>query len=202
MFSMGPKSYCLTRDLKRQAKASLSKRYYLKKFLNGMRLIRQPMCKFGLMAYGIPIRSLSVWDKGGAHGLMGEGSKLKSPSQMSMKLSIAPMNSLLFLSDPDGGEAPIPVWGAQILSTHSCISFACYPEQDGETEISLGARRELDPGTPPVFEGELETPHHAVIVSTVDQKTIMRMDVPGNRTHVCIWLSHPRWPKEIIIGLG
>lgn len=120
---------------------------------------------------------------------------------MVMKLSIAPMNSLLFLSDPDGGEPPEPVWGAQILSTPSCISFGCYPEQDGPTEISVGTRYELDPGTPAAFEGDLETPHRAVIVSTVDRKTVMRMDVPNARTHVCIWLSHPRWPERIAIGL-
>lgn len=120
---------------------------------------------------------------------------------MVMKLVIAPMNSLLFLSESDGGEPPEPVWGAQILSTASCISFACYPEQDGPTEISLGARNEVDPGTPPAFEGDLETPHRVVIVSTVDRKTVMKMGVPATHTHVRIWLSHPRWPEKIAIGL-
>ena len=118
-----------------------------------------------------------------------------------LKLSIAPMNSLLFLSDPDGGEAPNPVWGAQIQSTASCISFGCFFNEDGPTEISLGKRHEVDPGTVPAFEGDLETPHRAVIVSTVDRKTVMKMDVPGTRTHVRIWLSHPRWPEKIWIGL-
>lgn len=121
---------------------------------------------------------------------------------MLMKATVSPVNSLLFLSDPDGGEPPIPVWGGQIQSTPSCISFVCYPEQDGPTEISLGVRHELDPGTPPAFEGDLDTPHRAVVVSTVDQKTVMKMSVPGARTHVCIWLSHPRWPEQVAIGLG
>ena len=119
-----------------------------------------------------------------------------------LKLSISPMNSLLFLSDISGGEPPIPVWGAQIQSTPSCISFGCYPEQDGPTEISLGKRQEVDPGTAPTFEADLETPHRVLIISTVDDKTVMKMDVPNTRTPVRIWLSHPRWPERIAIGLG
>ena len=118
------------------------------------------------------------------------------------QIAIAPMNSLLFLSDPDLGEAPVPVWGAQISSTPSCISFGCFPEQDGSTEISVGTRSEVDPGTTPAFEGELETPHRAVVITTVDLETVLKMDVLGARTHVSIWLSHPRWPKKVTIGLG
>jgi hypothetical protein len=120
---------------------------------------------------------------------------------MMIKKTVSPVNSLLFLSDPDGGEPPIPVWGAQIQSTPSCISFICFPEQDGPTEISLGTRLEVDPGTEPTFEGDLATPHRAVIISTADNNTVMKMDVPESRTHVRIWLSHPRWPEKIWIGL-
>ena len=61
-------------------------------------------------------------------------------------IKIRPVNSLLFLSDLKGGKDPTPVRGPMILSTPSCISFRCYPEQDGETEIVLGDGRELDPG--------------------------------------------------------
>ena len=117
-------------------------------------------------------------------------------------IKIAPVNSLLFLSDPDGGTPPEPVWGAQILTTPSCISFMCFPEVDGPTEISLGGRNEVDPGTPPTFEGDLETPHRAVVIMTVDLKTVLKMDVPGGQTHVCLWYSHPRWPEKIAIGLS
>lgn len=121
---------------------------------------------------------------------------------MSKSVTISPPNSLLFLSDPDGGKAPIPVWGAQILSTASCISFACYPEQDGPTKIILGGWNEVDPQTAPAFDGEIETPHRAVVVTTVDQKIVLKAEVPNARTHIRIWLSHPRWPEKVIIGLG
>ena len=68
----------------------------------------------------------------------------------------------------------------------SCISFICFPEIDGPTEISLGARNEDDPGAAAVFEGDLLTPHRAVVITTVDLKTVLRMDVPNESTHVCI----------------
>ena len=121
---------------------------------------------------------------------------------MSKTINVSPINSLLFLSGPDGGQPPIPVWDAQVLSTPSCISFVCYPEQDGPTEVSIGSRKEVDPGTPPSFEGELRTPEGAVVVWTVDQKTLLEMKVPSSRTRVGIWLSHPRWPERVLIGLG
>jgi hypothetical protein len=121
---------------------------------------------------------------------------------MSCSNKIRPVNSLVFISDRDGGEAPYPVRGALILSTPSCISVGCYPEQDGPTEITLGKASELDPGTQPAFDGDLETPHHAVIVSTVERSTVLQSAVPDTRTRVRIWLSHPRWPDKVIIGLG
>ena len=130
------------------------------------------------------------------------GKFLETETLMSQTISISPINSLLFLSDVDGGEPPVPVWGAQILSTSSSISFACYPEQDGPTEVTIGLRAEVNPGGPPSFEGELETPNRSVVVSTVDQKIVLKAAVPTGLTHVCIWLSHPRWPDKITIGLG
>ena len=121
---------------------------------------------------------------------------------MILEITTAPMNSLLFLSDPDGGDPPIPVWGARILSTPSCISFACNPAQDGPTEVRMGRREEVAWDTPPAFEGELETPHRAVVISTVDLNVVMKRDVPSTRTHVTIWVSDARWPEHIAIGLS
>jgi hypothetical protein len=121
---------------------------------------------------------------------------------MSKSKKVRPVNSLLFISDSDGGEGPEWVRGEQILATSSCISVACYPEQDGPTEITLGGTGEVDPGWHPVFAGELETPSRTVIVSTVDHDTILESTVPKERTHVTIWVSHPRWPDRVVIGLN
>jgi hypothetical protein len=65
---------------------------------------------------------------------------------MQRSTRIAPPNSLVFISDPDGGQAPIPVRGARILSTPSCISVGCQCEIDGDTQIKIGGAAELDPG--------------------------------------------------------
>jgi hypothetical protein len=120
---------------------------------------------------------------------------------MHRSIKVAPPNSLVFVSDPDGGEPPVPVRDAMILSSPSCISVACYPEVDGETEITLGSMAEVDPGDFPSFTGTLETPNRAVVVSTVEQDTLLEARVPGTRTAVRVWLNHPRWPDKVTIGL-
>ena len=120
---------------------------------------------------------------------------------MSVKVSIAPMNSLLFLSDPGGGQPPVPVWGAKILSTPSCVSFACFPEQDGPTEITIGPKSEIEPGALLVFEGELETPNRVVAIETAVHERVVSIDVACEKTKVCIWYSHPKWPDKVTISV-
>ncbi len=74
--------------------------------------------------------------------------------------------------------------------------------QDGETEVTLGAARDVDPGGPPVFDGVLETPSKAVIISTAEHETVMNANVPTQSTRVRIWTNHPTEPDRIIVGLG
>ena len=114
--------------------------------------------------------------------------------------SVRPVNSLIFVSDPAGGAVPEWIRGALILSTLSCISVGCYPEQDGPTQVVLGKMQEVDPGDHPAFEGDLETPNRTVVVSTVERTTILQAKVTNARTHVRIWVSHPRWPDKVTIG--
>ena len=121
---------------------------------------------------------------------------------MPVARKIWPVNSLIFISDPSGGMVPEWIRDALILSTPSCISVGCYPEQDGPTEVILGKAQEVDPGFRPAFEGDLATPSRAVVVSTVDRDTVLESKVPDMRTRVRIWISHPRWPDKIIVGYG
>jgi hypothetical protein len=121
---------------------------------------------------------------------------------MYLATKVRPVNSLLFISDPNGGEPPIPVRNTRIRSTSSCISVSCSSEQDGPTEVILGMAQEVDPGTDPVFDRDLETPNRAVVVSTVERETVLEAKVPGKRTHVRIWVNHPRWADKVIVGLG
>lgn len=121
---------------------------------------------------------------------------------MSQSTKVAPPNSLLVISDRNGGKPPYPVWGAQILSTPSCVTVACYPSQDGETEVTLGAAHIVDPHTHPVFDAMLETPGRAVIVSTVERETILKEQVQATFTRVRIWVNDPKFPDKVIIGWG
>jgi hypothetical protein len=72
---------------------------------------------------------------------------------------------------------------------------------DGETEVTLGAAHIVDPRTRPAFDGMLATPGHAVVVSTVERKTILKEPVGGTFTRVRIWVNHPTEPDKVIIGL-
>ena len=80
---------------------------------------------------------------------------------------VRPVNSLIFVSDRAGGRIPLWQKNKQVLWTDSCISVACYPEQDGPTELSLGASPEVDPGFRPEFDGILKMPNRIVTVQDV-----------------------------------
>jgi hypothetical protein len=114
---------------------------------------------------------------------------------------VAPPNSLLFISDPNGGVGPEYVKGKLVLATSTCISVGCRAFIDGETQVFLGSASELDPGRPPAFDGMIETPNRKVVVSTVEHETILEILVPGTRTHVRIWVDHPTEPDNVIIGV-
>jgi hypothetical protein len=47
----------------------------------------------------------------------------------------------------------------------------------------------------------LDTPHHMVVVSTVERQTVLETRVPEGRTRVRIWVDHPKEPDKVIIGL-
>lgn len=121
--------------------------------------------------------------------------------RMIKKIRISPVNSLLFIEDVNGGKPPEWVWGANILSTPSCISFACFPEQDGPTEITIGPSNEIEPGPLMVFEGDLETPSRVVIISGVEFECVLSVDVANQKTKVKIWYSHPKWPDKVMISV-
>ena len=111
---------------------------------------------------------------------------------MSTQIKISPVNSLLFMTDAGGGTPPEPVWGAKIQSTPSCISFACFPEQDGPTEITVGSFKDV----------KLASPSRAIIVETAEHERVLSVDVAREKTKIRIWYSHPKWPDKIVIGLG
>ncbi len=120
---------------------------------------------------------------------------------MRKTIQISPPNSQLFISDKDARVVPDFLPQHSILSTPRGITFVCFPEQDGPTEVTLGSLEEVDTGRAPAFEGELETPSRTVVISTVEWEEVLRVQVASARSLVKIWLSHPKWPEKVVIGL-
>ncbi len=122
-----------------------------------------------------------------------------------MKIRTAPPNSLVAISDSDGGEVPDPSafsLETRIISTDSCILVACFPEIEGETEIVLGPVSEVALPSKPALDQNLETPARKVAISTIVWKKLLEADVTSITTRVRIWTNSARWPDQVIVGLG
>ena len=110
-------------------------------------------------------------------------------------------NALMLISDLGGGTAPDLMRDSLIASTSTCIAVGCMADGNGETEITLGAAQDVGLSQGPAFEGELETPSHAIGVWTVLRKTILQVAVPRSSTKVRIWVNHSSEPDKVVIGL-
>jgi hypothetical protein len=67
--------------------------------------------------------------------------------------------------------------------------------------VKLGPLWQVERDEQPIFSGYLETPNRVVTVLTVDEQVVVEAKVPNLRTQVRIWVNHPRWPDEVIIGV-
>jgi len=77
---------------------------------------------------------------------------------MPHSIKTAVPNGVLFIADAGGGLAPDPIRGVPIQATRSCIAAGCLIDSEGETAITVGPSRAVDPGYSPSFDGELDTP--------------------------------------------
>ena len=121
---------------------------------------------------------------------------------MAKSARIAPPNSLLVISDRKGGVPPQVTRGTSIWFTSSCIVIGCLAFVDGKTQVTLGAARDVDPGIRPAFDGLVETPSHAVTVSTVEREKVLECAVKTIQTRVRIWVNRPTEPDDVIVGLN
>ena len=115
---------------------------------------------------------------------------------------IAPPNSLLFVSDQRKRQIPDIKRGSRIWSTPSCIAVGCLAFMDGNTDVTLEDVGGVYSASPPAFDGNLETPSRVIVVSTVEDTTILQLAVPNLVTRVRIWTNHPTEPDKISIGAG
>jgi len=98
-------------------------------------------------------------------------------------------------------SADIPAWapGAHIFSTRSSIAVGCKSEQDGSTEITIGAGDRVKLATPPVFDGTLQTPNRVVEVWTIEWHKVLEQKVSSTQIRIRIWTNHQSEPDRILI---
>jgi hypothetical protein len=124
---------------------------------------------------------------------------------MTNTVKIAPPNSLVLISDAQGGVVPDPdviARKAEIISTTSCAAVCCLAANDGETEITMGPAGEVGPTDDPAYDGTIATPTRTIVVWTVEWRKLLEMDVPTLQTRLRVWTNRPREPDKVLIGFG
>jgi hypothetical protein len=120
---------------------------------------------------------------------------------MSHSITIAPVNSLIGISDIQKSVVPEPPLPDGITATDSCILVVCFPEVEGETKITLGQASDVNPGYPPAFDGHLATPSQVVRITDVVWKPLLQTSVSSQNTRIRIWKNKVRFADEITIGV-
>lgn len=122
---------------------------------------------------------------------------------MKQSIRVRPPHSLLFVSDQNGGDCPIPDRSSiRLWASREGLSIGCYSEQDGETDFALSDEASDVLSQKPIYDGVLDTPSRIVIVSTSSLDTLLETAVPTHFTRVRIWTNHPVWPNDILVVLG
>jgi hypothetical protein len=124
---------------------------------------------------------------------------------MAQTIKTAPPNSLIFVTDAQGGSVPDPnkiAREAGITATSSCVVVCCLAEMDGKTEITMGPTGEVNPGQEPDFDGKLATPTGTVVISTTERETLLEANVRTLQTQIRIWTNRAREPDRVIVGIG
>jgi hypothetical protein len=114
---------------------------------------------------------------------------------------VAPPNSLVLVSGLGGAEIPKTLNDGLIASTDSCVAVGCQSDADGETEFTLGATHEVDPGGQPAFQGSLATPGGKLVIQSVLGHKILEAPVKQQRTYIRIWVNDPIEPNKVIVGI-
>jgi hypothetical protein len=115
---------------------------------------------------------------------------------------IAPPNSVVLVSDVDGGEIPKTMGESLVSATNTCVAVGCLSEDDGETEFVLVPLSEVDRADKPVYEGMLRTPKRRVIIRTVIGEHLLELPVLQELTKIRIWANDTNEPDNVIVGVG
>jgi len=121
---------------------------------------------------------------------------------MAISKKFAPPNSLVLISDPEGGDIPGTMSGALVASTDSCIAVGCRSEADGETTFMVGEANEVNFEGQQVFEGNLSTPSHRISIRSVLGETLLEASVPRKRTFVRVWVNDLIEPDCVFVAIN
>lgn len=107
------------------------------------------------------------------------------------------------IRDPSA-RVEVPLWkkGASLVATDTCILCGCYPDMDGETQITVGTTHQVQTESPPLFDGVLSTPGHKIALQTVEGDPVLEVATTGDITPIRIWTNRNWAPDVVVIGLG
>lgn len=121
---------------------------------------------------------------------------------MAETIRIAARKSVVLVCDQSGGEVPSTLGGRSIAATSSCVAVACVAEDDGETEVTLGALSELARLDPPSFATRLQAPSGRLVVRSIYGEDLLSLTVDGEVVSLIIWTNHVTEPDRVIVGVG
>lgn len=121
---------------------------------------------------------------------------------MALTKRMAPPNSVVLVSDLDGGEIPKTMGGSLVSATSTCVAVGCLSEDDGETEFTLASLAEVDRADKPVYEGMLRTPKRHVVIRSVLGEHLLELPVLQEVTKIKIWANDLKEPDNVLIGVG
>jgi len=125
----------------------------------------------------------------------------KKKTMKTVTARLAPPNSLILILDPQGAEIPATTKGELISSTETCIAVGCMSEDDGETELTLGEAKAVDPGYAPTLEKRISTPTRKLTVQSVHGVTLLETHVPSQSAAVQVWVNDAHEPDKVVIGV-
>ena len=115
---------------------------------------------------------------------------------------IRPENSVVIVEDVSGGQTPRLEGDSLVASSGSCIAVACRSALDGETRLTMGEARDVDPGAAPSLDVLLATPGREVVIRDVSEEILAHADVATATTRVRVWMEDSRDPGWVVVGIN
>lgn len=122
--------------------------------------------------------------------------------KMALTKRMAPPNSVVLVSDVDGGEIPKTMAGSLVSATNTCIAVGCLSEDDGETEFTLAPLAEVDRADKSAYEGTLRTPKRNVVICSVLGEHLLGLPVLQEVTKIKIGANDLKEPDNVMIGVS